>query len=157
LVKSSNPQKWLSLKRTVRFGETDGAGVIHFYQVLKWSHEAWEESLELYGLSAKEIFPNNLAKEKNKIIALPIVNCDAIYLHPIYVGDYLEIKLLPKKVDSSSFYLEVNFIRDDKLVALGRLKHIAINSETRERIVLPEGIELWLEYSLIGLGVHSST
>ena len=42
------------LCRSVRFGETDAdqgaAGVMHFQQLLRWCHEAYEESLERFGL-----------------------------------------------------------------------------------------------------------
>ena len=33
---------WLRLERTVRFGDTDAAGVIQFHQLLRWCHEAYE-------------------------------------------------------------------------------------------------------------------
>ena len=36
------PPAWLQLHRKVRFGDTDAAGVMHFHQLLRWSHEAWE-------------------------------------------------------------------------------------------------------------------
>lgn len=52
-----NPNSWLMLCRSVRFGETDAAGVMHFQQLLRWCHEAYEESLERFGLNAAEIFP----------------------------------------------------------------------------------------------------
>ena len=48
---------WLNLKRRVRFGDCDSANVIHFHNVLKWSHEAWEESLDKYGVTLNEFFP----------------------------------------------------------------------------------------------------
>ena len=48
---------WLQIERTVRFGDTDAAGVMHFHQLLRWCHEAYEESLARYGISAEEIFP----------------------------------------------------------------------------------------------------
>ncbi|MGA0279943.1 MAG: thioesterase family protein, partial [Vulcanococcus sp.] len=47
-----NPNSWLMLCRSVRFGETDAAGVMHFQQLLRWCHEAYEESLERFGLNA---------------------------------------------------------------------------------------------------------
>ena len=37
---------WLHLNRIVRFGETDAAGVMHFYKLLGWCHESWEASLQ---------------------------------------------------------------------------------------------------------------
>lgn len=59
-----NPNSWLILCRSVRFGETDGAGVMHFQQLLRWCHEAYEESLERFGLNAAEIFPTPAAPQK---------------------------------------------------------------------------------------------
>ena len=47
-----SPDHWLQLERRVRFGDTDAAGVMHFHQLLRWCHEAWEESLERFGLPA---------------------------------------------------------------------------------------------------------
>ena len=69
------PSDWLILKRKVRFGDCDSAGVIHFHNLLRWSHETWEESIEIYGIPYQNIFPD-LSLHKNKII-LPIVNCEA--------------------------------------------------------------------------------
>jgi 1,4-dihydroxy-2-naphthoyl-CoA hydrolase len=51
------PPPWLRLERRVRFGDTDAAGVMHFHQLLRWCHEAWEESLERYGITAAAVFP----------------------------------------------------------------------------------------------------
>ncbi len=48
---------WLLLLRTVRFGDTDAAGVMHFHQLLRWCHEAYEESLERFGIVAATVFP----------------------------------------------------------------------------------------------------
>jgi 1,4-dihydroxy-2-naphthoyl-CoA hydrolase len=45
------------LERRVRFGDTDAAGVMHFHQLLRWCHEAWEESLERFGIAAAAVFP----------------------------------------------------------------------------------------------------
>ena len=44
------PADWLILQKKVRFGDCDSAGVIHFHNLLKWSHEAWEESIEILSL-----------------------------------------------------------------------------------------------------------
>ena len=44
------PKNWLMLKRKVRFGDCDSAGVIHFHNLLRWAHESWEESIDIYGI-----------------------------------------------------------------------------------------------------------
>ncbi|KKZ12242.1 MAG: hypothetical protein TE42_05280 [Candidatus Synechococcus spongiarum SP3] len=50
---------WLVIRRTVRFGETDPAGVVHFHYLLHWRHEAYEESLARFGVA---IYCNVLEK-----------------------------------------------------------------------------------------------
>ena len=58
------PTDWLILQKKVRFCDCDSAGVIHFHNLLKWSHEAWEESIEIYGITYKDI-ENSLNLLKN--------------------------------------------------------------------------------------------
>ena len=138
---------WLKSKRTVRFGETDAAGVMHFQKLFTWCHEAWEESLLKYGLNPSDIFPID-TKSPPKI-ALPIVSCSANYFKPIYTGDILETMIVPKKNNINSFEIETNFIKKGENVAMGRIKHIAIDANTRKRALLPDSIELWLEASCL--------
>ena len=69
------PSDWSLLQKKVRFGDCDSAGVIHFHNLLKWSHEAWEESIEIYGIPYQDIFPD-FSKRRSQII-FPIVNCEA--------------------------------------------------------------------------------
>lgn len=52
-----DPSEWLLIDRVVRFGDTDAAGVMHFHQLLRYCHEAYEGSLERFGIPACEIFP----------------------------------------------------------------------------------------------------
>lgn len=81
---------WLLLCRRVRFGDTDAAGVMHFHQLLRWCHEAYEESLETFGLPSPAIFPSPSwdapcaggAGSSSAQTALPIVHCSADYLAP---------------------------------------------------------------------------
>ena len=54
------PASWPELERSVRFGDTDAAGVMHFHHLLRCCHEAYEESLERHGLSAGAGFPRPL-------------------------------------------------------------------------------------------------
>ncbi|WP_320665124.1 acyl-CoA thioesterase [Prochlorococcus sp. MIT 1223] len=150
-----NPESWLNLKRIVRFGDTDAAGVIHFYQLLKWCHESWEESLELYGLSPKEIFPNLVQETDVVTTYLPIVHCDARFLSPIVVGDHLDIILLPRRLDAGSFKVETIFKIANKDVAVGIIRHKSINSHSRKRCPLPDNIDRWLEASSLNSGVTS--
>ncbi|MHC5822651.1 MAG: acyl-CoA thioesterase, partial [Nostoc sp.] len=44
--------------RTVRFQDTDAAGVVYFASVLSICHEAYEESLEASSINIKDFFTN---------------------------------------------------------------------------------------------------
>ena len=154
-MSSVNPETWLRLKRVVRFGDTDAAGVIHFYQLLRWCHEAWEESLELYGIPSNKVFPNLNRIEGDLSVALPIVHCEADFLLPLYAGNHLEIELVPKKLDRCSFKVETKFKRDNKDIAFGLIQHCAIDFHLRKHCALPEEIDRWLEASSLNIGVTS--
>jgi len=146
-----NPADWLLLCRTVRFGDTDAAGVMHFAQLLRWCHEAYEESLERFGLPAGSIFPGlGPAPE----VALPIVHCEADYLRPLVCGDPLAIALEPRRLDHGCFELGYQFRRDGDPVAQALTRHLAIRSSSRQRCPLPEPIQRWLEASAVQGGVR---
>ncbi len=140
-------KKWLNLKRIARFGDTDAAGVIHFYQLFRWSHEAWEESLQTFGINVLEIFPTSHEGAPRLASLLPIVHCSAEFYLPIYVGDCLDVELCPKKIDSSSFELKVIFQSKHKRVALVCVKHFSIDSVNRQRCSLPLPLSTWLAES----------
>ena len=149
----TNSSSWLSLKRIVRFGETDAAGVMHFHQLFRWCHEAWEESLDCYGVPAFEVFPNSRLERQEPTVALPIVHCRADFRRPIITGDHLDIELKPLKIDPSCFQVQAHFQKEGDDVAVGLLRHIAICASTRKRCELPKSIDLWLEASSIDNGV----
>ncbi len=135
------------MSRIVRFGETDSAGVIHFYQLFRWCHESWEESLAKYGLNASDIFPSLLNKDNEPLIALPIVHCKADFLKPLKTGDHIQIELSPIKIAVGSFQVETKFKCDNETVAQGLVRHQAINSQTRLSCELSTEINSWLEAS----------
>jgi 1,4-dihydroxy-2-naphthoyl-CoA hydrolase len=140
-----DPADWLVLRRLVRFGDTDAAGVMHFHQLLRWCHEAWEESLERFGIPAAEIFPTPVATPAR---ALPVVHCDADYWRPLVCGAPLTIRLEPQRLEPSSFEVVYRFHGEGRGegrdVARARLRHVAIDPATRQRQALPDAIEQWL-------------
>ena len=139
----------------VRFGDSDAAGVIHFHNVLRWCHESWEESLQNYGIFSCDVFPGSRSSLEDLSVVLPIVHCEADFFKPIKTGDALLVKLVPKRIDLSSFQIETNFYCQHHFVARGLVRHIAIKSKTSERYPLPELIDLWLEASSLNLGTST--
>tara|TARA_Y100001968_G_scaffold71536_2_gene62750 strand:- start:616 stop:1005 length:390 start_codon:yes stop_codon:yes gene_type:complete len=126
---------------------------MHFHQLLRWCHEAWEESLELYGIHPNSVFPNIQNIEKVLPIHLPIIHCEADFFLPLQTGDHIDIELYPRRLDASSFHVKTKFKLEDKDVAFALIRHCAINTQTRRRCNLPEEIDRWLESSLLKLGV----
>ena len=145
------PDDWLVLCRTVRFGDTDAAGVMHFQQLLRWCHEAYEESLERFGIAAPEIFPVPGCTPE---IALPIVHCSAAFLRPLVCGDPLAIALEPHRLDPGCFELTYRFSSNGTPVATALTRHLAISSSQRQRRELPEAINRWLEASSLKGGIQ---
>ena len=146
-----NPDTWLLLCRTVRFGDTDAAGIMHFPQLLHWCHEAYEESLERFGIPAAEIFPT---PKQQPAVALPIVHCNADFLRPLVCGDPLAIQLEPRRLDPGCFELHYQFRRGDEPVAQALTRHLAIDAASRQRCPLPPAINRWLEASALRGGVQ---
>ena len=139
------PNRWLILKRKVRFGDCDSAGVIHFHNLLRWAHESWEESIEIYGIPHQDIFPANYSHE-NQII-LPIVNCEASFILPIKIGDLLTIKILPKKINNHLFQVNTFFFKDEINVAEGKVIHCSLDLYSKSKVKLPDQMERWIEAS----------
>lgn len=151
LPRLQNPDNWLLICRSVRFGETDAAGVMHFQQLLRWCHEAYEESLERYGIPAAELFPTPAGAPA---VALPILHCSADYRRPLVCGDPLTIRIEPEQLDPSSFELRYRFSSDGDEVARATTRHLAIERLSRRRCPLPEGVQRWLEASGLQNGVR---
>lgn len=141
---------WLQLERVVRFGDTDAAGVMHFQQLFRWCHEAWEESLECYGVLSSSIFPGSRDQTQVIDIALPVVHCEADFLRPIHGGDQLKVLVEPERMNPGCFEVRTRFQYNETEVARGLIRHLAINAKSRQRCPLPEPIDRWLEASSQG-------
>lgn len=139
-----NPCHWLQTDRTVRFGETDAAGVMHFHHLLRWCHEAYEESLQTFGASVEELFP---LPGHTPAVALPLIHCSADYRLPLICGDHLSILLLPQQLDPCTFEVRYDFRRDDRTVARGLTRHRSIDAVSRDRCDLPAVMVRWLARS----------
>ncbi|MCX5947118.1 MAG: thioesterase family protein [Cyanobacteria bacterium] len=155
------PPSWLQLRRTVRFGDTDAAGVMHFLQLLRWCHEAYEQSLEGFGIAPACVFPVPSAERPAGLepaaAALPIVHCSADFRRPLVCGDPLLIELEPVRLDPGSFEVRYKFWRirageEPQEAARGLSRHLAIEPASRQRCALPEAIGRWLEAAAVAQG-----
>jgi len=71
---------------TVRFHETDRAGIIYFSRVFEYCHFAFEELLSAVFGSVEEVFARGSW-------GMPLVHAEADYARPCRLGDRLVIEL----------------------------------------------------------------
>jgi 1,4-dihydroxy-2-naphthoyl-CoA hydrolase len=127
-------------KRTVRFADTDAAGVVFFANYLALCHEAYEEALAYTGIELNTFF------EASGLV-IPITKSEANYLRPLFPGDKLTIICTPRLLTENSFELSFELWKagpPDKLAARLKTEHVCIASETRERKALDPRIASWI-------------
>lgn len=135
--------------RTVRFQDTDAAGVVFFANVLAMCHEAYEASLAASGVNLKAFFSNSNA-------VIPIVSASVDFRRPMYCGDVLIIELTPQKLGDDELEIAYKIFNSevrDKWVAKAVTRHVCINPDTRKRQELSQEILAWL--SGFGGGVRN--
>jgi len=69
-------------------------------------------------------------------------------------GDRLAIRLAPRRLDPAGFEVRYRFRREDREVARGLTRHLAIEAASRQRCPLPEPIQRWLEASGLTQGIQ---
>jgi 1,4-dihydroxy-2-naphthoyl-CoA hydrolase len=124
--------------RTVRFSDTDAAGVVYFANVLSICHEAYEASLEASSINLKEFFSNTS-------VAFPIVHADVDFFRPMFCGDKLTISLIPQKTGVDKFEIAYEIVVDDVMVAKAITRHVCIEVSSRSKRELSGEIIKWLE------------
>lgn len=127
--------------RRVYLGDTDAAGVVYFASGLEICHEAYEESLEVAGISLQQMLIE-------KTIALPIVHAEIDFRRPIFCGDLLRVGLVVNQVKDSEFaiaYQIFNATNLDKLLVKAQTRHVCINPQDRTRVDLPLALVDWLK------------
>lgn len=124
--------------RTVRFQDTDAAGVVYFANVLAICHEAYEESLEASSIILKDFFIN-------PSVGFPIVHASVDFLRPMFVGDKLLISLIPQKIGVEKFEITYEITVGEVVVAKAITRHVCIDVSSRSKRELPDEIVQWLE------------
>lgn len=127
--------------RSVRFADTDAAGVVYFARILSIFHEAYESSLESVGISLQEFFAGGA------IIAVPIVHSEADFFAPLFCGDRLLITLDKTLLSDSEFEITYQLFKEsslEKISARGKTRHLCIDRESRTRISLPDSLVRWI-------------
>lgn len=158
-----------SYSRTIRFADTDGAGVVYFAQIFSICHEAYEASLASQGINLRDFFGGSPG---NAAIAVPIVHAEASFRQPMFCGDRIIITLQPQQLSPDSYTISYEIYSDlgqenpkpnlesnpksnpqsdpkfpprsQQLIAQAQTKHICINPQLRSRQELPDYLHQWL-------------
>ncbi|TVP67108.1 MAG: acyl-CoA thioesterase [Leptolyngbya sp. LCM1.Bin17] len=129
------------LNHTVRFHETDGAGVVYFANGLVICHMAYEVSLEAAGVDLGDFF-------KATTVAYPVVHTQMDYRRPMHCGDQVYVELTPTRLDQAKFevtYQLTAIAQSDLLLAQAVTRHVCIDVHTRRPSPLPELMERWIQ------------
>ena len=115
-----------SILRRVQFAETDLAGVAHFANYFRWMEEAEHACFRSVGLSVA-------MQHGGAEIGWPRVAAGCEFFGPVRFEDELELRLRVTKVGEKSFNYEVDFIKADRNIALGKVTSVccAIGPEGR--------------------------
>ncbi|OHE89217.1 MAG: thioesterase [Verrucomicrobia bacterium RIFCSPLOWO2_12_FULL_64_8] len=130
-----------SYHRTIRFADTDAAGVVFFANYLAICHEAYEEALAEAVADLKTLFADHG-------FIVPIVKSQAEYLRPLSCGDKVRVTLSAAPLGDDSFALDFELHRlgpPEKLAARVRTEHVCISSKTRKRQPLPPPLAAWVK------------
>lgn len=131
----------MSYDRTIRFQDTDAAGVVYFANVLSMCHEAYEQSLIDAGIEVRSFFGRGE-------IAVPIVHASVDFFKPMMCGDRVSIRLISQQLNESEFEIQYEILKD-KTVGKALTRHVCIDFQTRTRKSLPPELMYWLEQTKI--------
>ncbi|MDJ0617407.1 MAG: thioesterase family protein [Calothrix sp. MO_192.B10] len=124
--------------RTVRFRDTDAAGVVYFANALAICHEAYEESLEISGINLQDFFGNSS-------LAFPIVHSSIDFFRPMFCGNKLLVSLIPQKLGIDKFEINYEILIADMIVSKAVTRHVCIDTNTRKKNRLPSQMINWLD------------
>ncbi|ACB76089.1 acyl-CoA thioesterase [Opitutus terrae] len=127
--------------RTIRFADTDAAGVVFFANFFALCHEAYEEALAAGGIDLARFFADTGT-------IVPIAKSEAEYLRPLRPGERVRVTLSPERLGENSFAIRYEVFRagpPEKLAARVRTEHVSTSPEKRTRVPLPPALARWVD------------
>ncbi|MDA0267974.1 MAG: thioesterase family protein [Cyanobacteria bacterium] len=126
--------------RTIRFKDTDAAGVVYFANVLSICHEAYEASLADVGVELETFFGKGE-------LAVPIIHADIDFRQPLKCGDDITVHLTAQAIDEHRFSTHYRVMAStDRPAATAQTDHICITARDRRRSPLPPQLQQWLRH-----------
>lgn len=131
---------WLRLGRTVRLVDCDAAGVMQPPALRRWCQEAWEESLERFGMDVAALHDSWTAADAAGLA----LDAGSVHIErPLRWGETLQLTLEPRRLEASRCRIEVQFRCRDEAVARG-LCDLQASDAAGHPCPLPPAIDRWL-------------
>ncbi|MBP0000313.1 MAG: acyl-CoA thioesterase [Cyanobacteria bacterium SID2] len=129
----------MEYRRTIRFADTDAAGVVYFANLLSVCHEAYEASIAASGIDLRSFFSASST-------AVPILHADIEFFRPVFCGDTIVVKLTSQRLSESEFSVTYNIVKsgEDRSIARATTRHACIDAQKRRRQPLPEDLDRWV-------------
>lgn len=137
--------------RTIRFAETDAAGVMYFANLLTLCHEAYEAALATAGFDLRLFF------SRESDVAVPIVHTSADFYQPMRCGDAIAVHLTPIQISPHAFEIryeihraihartqQAETVKTQRPIATALTRHVCIDVKGRDRQPLPSKLAQWV-------------
>ncbi|MFC1752720.1 acyl-CoA thioesterase [Thermoproteota archaeon] len=130
----------LTIEVRVRYSDTDQMGVVYYANYFTWLEVARTEFFRVKGFNYRDI-------EKERSLALPVVEASCSYKSPALYDDLVVIKTRVAKVKNSSLLFEYNLYNKEtnKLLAHASTAHAFIDIGQRKPVRIPKDIRQALE------------
>jgi len=110
----SEPLYELHTRRKIEFADTDMGGIVHFSRFFIFMETAEHEYLQALGTSV-------VLEVDGRSLGWPRVSASCVYKNPARYGDTLDIHVRVWRKGSSSLTYLIDFTRDGRAVATGRV------------------------------------
>jgi YbgC/YbaW family acyl-CoA thioester hydrolase len=123
-----------SARITVRFGDTDPAGLVYYPVLFHYFHAAMEE---FFAARAGMTYARLVAEER---VGFPTVNVRAEFFAPLVYGDEVDVEVAVARVGRSSvtFVYGARRASDGLLCARSEQVQAAMNLDTRRAVPLSD-------------------
>ena len=119
---------------TVRFGDTDPAGLVYYPNIFHYLHVAMEE----FFAARCKITYHRLVSEQR--IGFPTVNAETEFQRPFVYGDAIEVVIAVAKIGHSSLTLDyaLKKVGESEVFVTSRQVHVAIDLDSRRPVEIPQ-------------------
>jgi len=123
-----------STRITVRFGDTDPAGLVYYPNIFHYFHIALEE---FFGARCGISYERLITLER---IGFPTVKTETEFFAPLVYGDEVDLEIYVSRTGNTSATFEYAARRasDATLCARSTQIHVAMNLDTRRPVAIPE-------------------